>query len=177
MTIRTVKKRCNIVDTSTTLPGETIFKRGKKKALLYCHIWSICKYQAAFQKEKKNHNMLTIFLKNEFKKDPRGRILGSVKNDGHALNTCNCWGLISWMSQFLKTRQNWNRDVRAECGKEKYEYQNGLEDSMQRGKKKGEKWATFWFYAKLETGNMKLPFATQVRGQNKKQQNKLKMLL
>lgn len=42
------------------------------------------------QKEKKkNHNMLNIFPKSVFNKDPRGRILGSLTNDGHALNVCD----------------------------------------------------------------------------------------
>lgn len=74
-------------------------KERKKKALLHCHIWNICKYQAVLQKatrKKKNHNMLNFFPKSGFNKDPRGRILGYVKNDGHALNVFDSWGLFSF---------------------------------------------------------------------------------
>lgn len=39
--------------------------------------------------------MFNTFPKSGFNKDPRGRILGSVKNDGHALNVCDSWGLFS----------------------------------------------------------------------------------
>lgn len=35
--------------------------------------------------------MLIIFFKNGLNKDPRGRILGSVKNDGHALKAYYVW--------------------------------------------------------------------------------------
>lgn len=41
--------------------------------------------------------MLIMFLKNGLNKDPRGRILGSVKNDGHALNACDDLDRFSFM--------------------------------------------------------------------------------
>lgn len=64
--------------------------------------------------------MLNIFFKNGLNKDPRGRILGSVKNDGHALNACDSWDWFSFMKQVFVYVEI-ERDVGSECGKKKEE--------------------------------------------------------
>lgn len=64
----------------------------RKKKLFYIVTYGVyvnIKLYFKRQKEKKNYNMFNTFPKSGFNKDPRGRILGSVKNDGHALNVCD----------------------------------------------------------------------------------------
>lgn len=97
MPITTVTKD---VDPSITVLWETTLKRGGGKPFYIVtygiHV-NIMLYFKKQKEKKKKTIILKIFPKSGFNKDPRGRILGSVKKDGHVLNACDIWYLFSSM--------------------------------------------------------------------------------